>query len=163
MDDTRLEQIEARLKRANAIVEKLAPEIRADAFAVLRPYVEGDLAPSHRTPAPKKGLSDRAQLLEAHGGSAPVDNVLLATAVWYSEYGSSPFTQDDIRTIIEEGGLTGPVRLDRTFDTTTKGKGRSLFRKVGPGRWVPSVPGETYFKETFGVSKGRAAPKPEKS
>ena len=95
----------------------------------------------------------RDDLLTKHGGE-PVDNVLVAAAAWYMDYGSTPFSRADIQDILESAGMTAPVRVDRTLDTTTKGKQKNLFRKTSRGRWVPSVPGEAYFRETFQGDEG---------
>lgn len=162
MEETRYKETVTRLREVNSVISKLDPAIRAEAFSVLLPYVKGQAAPGDDEPIETSragdGTTTRNQLLTKYGSTTPVDNALLAAAAWYSEYGSSPFTQEDIRAIIDEAGLTGPVRLDRTFDTTTKGQGKSLFRKVGRGKWAPSVAGEAYFKETFDVKKGRKKP-----
>jgi hypothetical protein len=167
MEEKRYKETVARLRDVNSVISKLDPAIRADAFSVLLPYVKGSdvRAEDEQTKSTQDGdgASSGNELLAKHGGTTPVDNALVAAAAWYSEYGSSPFTQQDIRALIDEGGLTRPVRLDRTFDTTTKGQGKSLFRKVGRGRWAPSVAGEAYFKETFDAKKGRKKPESDSS
>jgi len=159
-----------RLKRANAVVAKLDPAIRADSFSVLLPFVKGgDSRRNQNAPGGDEENSeavdppgDRDDLLTKHGGE-PVDNVLVATAAWYMEFGSTPFSKADIQEILDSAGMTAPVRIDRTLDTTTKGKGKNLFRKQGRGRWVPSVPGEAYFRETFNIKKGNKKPSSESS
>ncbi len=169
MDEKTFDETVERLKNANAVIAKLDAAIREEAFSVLLPYVKG-------TPAPKGGRdggnagggggengdaveppTDRDDLLNKHGGE-PVDNVLLAAAAWYMEYGSAAFSKADIQEVLDSAGMTAPVRVDRTLDTTTKGKGKNLFRKTSRGRWVPSVPGEAYFRETFKVTKGKKKP-----
>lgn len=179
MDEKTFDATVERLKNANAVIAKLDAAIRAEAFSILAPYVKGAPAPAGggggeagngagdaegkaqaedvRPPA------NRDDLLNKHGGE-PVDNVLVAAAAWYMDYGSTPFSKADIQDILDSAGMTAPVRVDRTLDTTTKGKKKNLFRKTSRGRWVPSVPGEAYFRETFKVTKGtKKPPEPETS
>jgi len=170
MNESEFDATVERLKQANATVAKLDPAIRADAFAILTPYVKGITGEGTQRKPDEEGRkskvvdppSGRDELLTRHGGE-PVDNVLVSTAAWYMEYGSTPFSKADIQEILDSAGMTAPVRIDRTLDTTTKGKGKNLFRKQGRGRWVPSVPGEAYFRETFNVKKGTKKPGSEQS
>jgi len=179
MDDKTFDATVERLKKANAVIAKLDAAIRAEAFLILAPYVKGAPVPARDSgggdgkgagEAEGKANADdveppanRDDLLNKHGGD-PVDNVLVAAAAWYMDYGSTPFSKADIQDILDSAGMTAPVRVDRTLDTTTKGKQKNLFRKTSRGRWVPSVPGEAYFRETFKVMKGTKKPRePETS
>ena len=164
MDDKAFDTTVERLKKANAAIAKLDPAIRAEAFSLLLPYVKAGRPHGAGSGGGSDGdgvvvdpPSGRDQLLNSHGGE-PVDNVLVAAAAWYMDYGSTPFTKADIQEILNSAGMTGPVRIDRTLDTTTKGQGKNLFRKQGRGKWVPSVPGEAYFRETYKVKKGTSKP-----
>lgn len=169
MDEKAFQATVERLKEANAIIAKLDPAIRAEAFSLLLLYVKspptstGSGVRHHGSGNGEAEAdvvqppADRDDLLTKHTGE-PVDNVLVAAAAWYMDYGSSPFSKGDIQGILDSAGMTAPVRIDRTLDTTTKGTGKALFRKRGRGRWVPSVPGEAYFRDTFKVTKGTKKP-----
>jgi hypothetical protein len=177
VDEKTFDATVERLKKANVVISKLDPAIRADAFSILAPYVKGAPVPAGGSGggdgqggdgADGEANADEVQppgnrddLLNKHGGE-PVDNVLAAAAAWYMDYGSTPFSKADLQDILDSAGMTAPVRVDRTLDTTTKGKQKHLFRKASRGRWVPSVAGEAYFRETFKVAKGtKKPPEPE--
>ena len=87
----------------------------------------------------------------------PSDNALLVAAYIYAKHGTAAFSVEDARRIAEsEAGLTVPTRLDMTFGNAARG-GKALFSRAGKGQFKVTVHGEKFFRETYGVKKGRSA------
>ena len=84
----------------------------------------------------------------------PSDNAMSIAAYHYSQYGKEPISFDEVRQIAGDVGVTIPERVDMTFKAA-KDKGKSLFQNGGRGKTKPTVHGEAYLKEKFGVKKGK--------
>lgn len=162
MDDERIKDAKRKLTDINKTIAALDPSIRAAAFEVLAPIYFDDYEasgdsedPKTKTPRPRRGRSapgDRAKFFNEHDHDKPKDNVHLIAAWFYSQYGVSPLTQNDIRECASDAGLTIPDRTDNTMRAAKK-DGKNLYRQKSSG-WQLTVKGEAYVKETYGVKKG---------
>lgn len=160
-----------RLKKVNSIIAELDEAIRAEAFAILRPYVEGKLSASQSEG--DRGGPNAAEQTDTRNAEAfvrtqtidkPAQAVAAIAAWWFSEYGSAPIKREDIEQIADEIGVTAPARSDNTL-RAMKTDGKRVFRKAGRGTFVPTTPhGELFFKDEYGVTKGRKTrPAPDDS
>jgi hypothetical protein len=163
VDKKRLEGVEQRLFEVNEIIQKVDPSIRASAFELFKGYVllGGALTQPHEPPensaqysAQPAGLSE---MVQAHAHDKPSDNAHLLAAVWYQQYGSSPFELSAIKERAEAAGLTIPDRLNMTL-TAAQDEGKKLYQSAGRGLYKPTVAGELYLKKKYGVTKGTAIP-----
>jgi hypothetical protein len=165
MDKRKYEDAVERLKQVNEVISGLDPAIRADAFAVLKPYVTGkpgkleddrgeDLG---EVVEPDSTSADLIDFFDKYGSDVEANNAHAAAAWWYHLYGKSPFTYDDLRTIAEQGEVHIPDRLDNTIGSGRR-DGRPLYRRVRPGHYRPTAHGESFLKTTFSVTKGRQKP-----
>jgi hypothetical protein len=84
----------------------------------------------------------------------PAENAHLCAAFHYSQYGSVPFTLDEIRTIGAEAGVVLPDRLDMTFSSATNG-GKKLFQPAGRSTFKPTSSAGITFDEKWNVKPGR--------
>lgn len=162
MDKKAFGEIEERLLEINKVIAKLDPSIRVAAFEFLKPYVSSGtlpLAPAeHKKPhQDHEPIADVSELIQTHGEGKPNDNVNLLAAIWFSEYGSGPFSLEYLRDKATETGLTIPARPDMTL-RQAKEKGKNLFASAGRGLFKPTVVGEAFFKTTYKVRKGTKTP-----
>jgi hypothetical protein len=164
VDKKSFADVEERLLEINKVIAKLDPSIRVAAFDFLKPYVSGGALPS---PDPKKGTTDHqpagdvSDLIQKHGDGKPHENVNLLAAIWFSEYGSNPFSLDYLRQQATSTGLTIPAKPNMTL-IQAKEKGKKLYGPAGRGLFKPTVIGEAFFKTTYGVRKGTKPPPSEK-
>lgn len=162
MDEHAFDQIVERLKKANAVIEKLDPAIRADAFELLRGYVAGG-----KVPPPEDDTSDDTDVDDVPGPDADEDeliskfesekdheNALLALAIVLKRYGKGPFKLKVVRDVADELNLTIPERVDVTFNGL-KRDDAEVFRKQAGGTWKIMPGGEKWLKKTYGVSRGK--------
>lgn len=162
MDSKGFKESVSRLEEVNAVVSKLDPAIRGEAFSLLKSYVTagraviGDLPP-HAFPS--TGGGDAEQLFTKYGSAKPAENALLAAAWIYSQYGVQPFSISELRSVAEGAGLTIPNRLDMTI-RQAKRSGKALFVRAGQDRYRPTVHGEAFFKSAYGATKGNL-PRPK--
>jgi hypothetical protein len=167
VDEAEFKETVERLKQANQIVADLDPAIRAEAFTILRPYVEGDEPPARSTKKEKPlkeeptaeaddepDTSALEDLIQANEVEKPADAVFLLTAHLFSQYGAVPFETSEIAELGEAVGLTLPRRIDMTLEGAKRDK-KSLFRRAGRGKFQPTVHGELFFKDEYDVKKGR--------
>jgi hypothetical protein len=158
MDEKCFKERSARLEQVNDVIKKLDPTLRAEAIAILRPYVVAassvKIAPDSQKKDNKDVVLDTEVFFSQHSGNKPSDNAIAVAAFLYGQRGTAPFSLDDIRGLADEVGVTVPDRLDMTF-LTTKKDGKSLFRRAGKGQFQPTVHGEGNFKTVYQVSKGR--------
>ncbi len=157
MDEKKFKIIAERLEQVGKVVEKLPSEIRIDAFRIFKSYVE-DIPKSGKTE--RAGKVDHADLEETEGvffnrfdHDKPASNAKLIAANYYREYGTEPFSLEDIREKADSVGITIPSRLNMTFSSAQE-KGKKLFQSAGRGKLKPTVSGEAYLKETFSIKKG---------
>lgn len=158
MDDKEFNTRSRRLEEIAKVIEKLPPEVRGEAFDLLKGYVT-EHASETRTKA-KETKDDRdvpAQSEEEFFSSfdhlKPADNVKLIAAWFYQEYGVEPFSLEEVRAKADAVGITIPARVDMTL-CTTKEKGKKLFARAGTGKFKPTVHGEASLKATYLVKKG---------
>ena len=164
MDKKAFADLEERLLEVNKVIAKLDPSIRVIAFDYLKPYIsDGALPP----PDSKKGTTnhqpagDVSNLIQEHGDGKPHENINLLTAIWFSEYGSNPFSLDYVREKATEIGLTISARPDMALKQAKDG-GKKLFATAGRGLFKPTVVGEAFFKTAYNVRKGTKTPAAEK-
>jgi hypothetical protein len=158
----------ARLEEVGKVLEKLPAEVRASAFELLKGYVGAEAAtpPGKRpagkpTPAAADDSADGEEeaFFSQFEHDKPFENVRLIAAYYYREYGSAPFSLDEVRQKAIDVGLTIPDRVDMTI-LQAKDKGKQLFARAGHGKFRPTVHGETYLKATYKVGKGKK-PRPK--
>lgn len=157
-EDTFAERV-ARLRKLGKVISGLDPEIRLEAFRILKDYVTGGASESARrkrgggAEGPPPSPNGKEAFFAAREHGKPAENVKLMTAYLFSQYGSAPFTLAELATLAASVGLTVPQRIDMTLRQAKSG-GKSLYTSAGRGKFKPTVHGETYLKETFQVSKG---------
>jgi hypothetical protein len=110
-----------------------------------------------KTPADQAHSGDEAELIQKHGDGKPHENVNLLAAIWFSEYGSNPFSIEHVREKANSTGLTIPAHPRMTIKQA-KEKGKNLYVSAGRGAFKPTVVGEAFFKTTYGIRKGTKAP-----
>lgn len=160
MSNKRLEDVKKKLFEMNEIISKLDPTIRAAAFDILQPeYFETPAVPPKNDTRKKEAAArpgthpdDLGKFISAHEQTKPADNVTLLAAWLYSHYGSYPITAKEIKELGDTCGLLTPRRSDNTM-RQARHKGKALFIRNGKG-WKPTITGEIYFNETYGVKKG---------
>jgi hypothetical protein len=162
LDKKALAEIEERLLEANKVIAKLDSSIRATAFDILKPYVLGGKPSAHadspKEPPEEVPSSDIAHLIDKHGSGKPHENVNLLAAIWFSEYGSHPFSLQYIRDKATSTGVTIPAHPNMTL-RQAKSEGKKLYEPMGEkGLYKPTVVGETFFKTTYGLKKGTKVP-----
>lgn len=162
MDQKKFAERVLRLKEVGDAVDKLPPEIRSSAFDLLKDYVSGTAAvPSGKSNHQStQNHSDGGDLFLQFNHEKPSDNVRLIAASLYQEYGSEPFSVEEIKAVAADAGVTVPGRVDMTLNSAVE-KGRQLFASVGRGFFKPTVHGEAYLKTTYGVKKGTKKRDPE--
>jgi len=167
VNKSKFEATASRIKEINDVIGALDETIRAAAFAVLRPYADGDVAQGSVVNTEDRidsssGEDSSALLVEAdeardflsdHHSDKPAENVKAIAALVYKRFGTSAFTAEEVRNIAHEAGITVPDRVDVTLGGARVEK-KALFQKQKSGVYKPTVHGERYFKEKFGVSKG---------
>jgi len=166
VDKKAFADLEERLLEVNKVITKLDPSIRAAVFDFLKPYISGGTLPAPpadpKKPAPdSQPTSDVTELIQKHGEGKPNDNINLLAAIWFADYGSTPFSLDYLRDRATETGLTIPARPDMTL-RTAKDKGKNLFASAARGLFKPTVIGEAFFKTTYNIRKGTKTPPTDK-
>jgi hypothetical protein len=164
MIDEILENRIKRLERLNSIVLQFDPSVRAEAFKSLLPYVVDDKVPGTgqseaSRPERQEGVAGdggRETFFAAHAAGKPADNVLLICAYLYGEYGNISVTHTEITEIAGEVGITVPTRVDKTLAQARR-DAKALFRAEGGGSFKPTVHGELFFQQQYGLKKGRKA------
>jgi hypothetical protein len=159
VDAARYKQLKKRILDVNVVVSTLDPAIRAQAFALMKPYLSsqpngGDseekakLAEQEREAAPLD-----AAALTAPTDGTPAENIVLIAAHLYSKYGTEPFTVAEVKKLGDDFGLTVPNRVANSLKTA-KHCGKKLFQKVGK-HFRPTVHGEATFRSEYRVTGGR--------
>lgn len=163
MDEAEFKRRAARLEQIAKVLDKLPPEVRGAAFALLEDYAVGtteDPAPSRvqkKTPAASAHRlpvgASREQFFAAFDHDKPSDNVRLIAAFHYREFGIEPFAVDEVTQIASDVGITIPDRVDMTLVSATE-NGKKLFTRAGTGMFKVTVHGEAFLKATYSVTKG---------
>lgn len=170
MDDQQFKDTVERLQQVNAVIGKLDPAIRSEAFGVLRPYVEGKPgSPSKQSTGEGDDeasgigggqdvdISSAEAFVRSQDIDKPANAVKAIAAWWFSQYGSVPIRAADIKKLAGEIGVTIP---DKPYMTLTgmKTDGKDVFRS-SKGDFVPTVPhGELFFQSQYKVKKGKQLP-----
>lgn len=127
-------------------------------FCLVQDYVLGgerSVTEKQTNETPQNGGDeDAGDFFTKHNHEKPSENGLLLSAYHYSQYGSSPFTIDEMEKLATGVGVTVPARLDMTF-LQAKRNGKKLFLRAGKKAFQPTVHGETFFKANYKVSKGK--------
>lgn len=153
------EMLEARSRRlieVNAVIKELDISVRLAAFTLLEDYVTADDTVSEKEKAKTVDTSqgeDREAFFSRFDTGKPADTAVLLAAYLYSQYGSVPFSADEIKALSTEVGLIVPDRTDMTIRNSQR-DGKSLFQSTGKGGFKPTVHGELFFKNTYKVIKG---------
>lgn len=170
MDEHQYKERVERLHEVNAVITKLDPAIRTEAFGLLKPYVTGGVVPPSGAKdedggepggagaAGAAGL-DVDELLDKHASDKPVENGLLIAAIFYSHYGKGPYAVKEFNQFANEHNLVMPDQFHKTIGPA-KRDGDKIFRKV-PDGWQITVHGENWLKSTYSVTRGNER-KPEK-
>ncbi|MBZ5719314.1 MAG: hypothetical protein LAO03_02935 [Acidobacteriia bacterium] len=157
MDEKGFKELVKKLEEVNAVITKLDPAIRSEAFSLLKPYL-GTRGSSHggssEETTPDGGDTDDAEaFFTKHPEGKPADNAVLAAGYLYSQYGSQAFSLAEVREVADAAGITIPQHLNMTFKQSRR-KGKGLFQHVGKNQFKPTVHGEAYFKGTLSAKKG---------
>ena len=167
------------MKEVEKAVLGLDESVRSAAFSVMRDYIlEGTAADSsggerqaaRRTQDGSTAAQTKAgtkvvapagfnAFIDKFESEIPNENARAIAAHLYREYGIEPFSLEEVRDLATKGGVTIPSRIGMTF-LQAKANTKKLFKRAGTGRFRPTVYGEAYFKETYGVKKG-AKKRPE--
>lgn len=162
-----IEAVKASLFEINEFISKLEPEIRSAAFELLADAHFGDgfvskikgetdrnaKSTNKNQDDTKANTDDLGAFISKFQHDKPADNVVLLAAWLYASYGVYPITAKEIKELGNSCGLITPGRSDNTMRQAKK-SGKGLFNKQGKG-WKPTVSGELYFKDTYGVTKGK--------
>lgn len=161
MDEDQFNERATRLLAVSKIVEQVPAEIRSEAFGLLKNYVTGEEAQTTQDSSRALGQADNenidTDLFTRFDHDKPADNAKLIAAYFFQEYGSQPFSVDDVKEMAARVGITIPERVDMTFANALE-NGKQLFTKAGRGRYRPTVHGEAYMKTTYEVKKGTKNP-----
>ena len=154
MDQKEFNERASRLQGIGKVIEKLPAEIRSEAFTFLSAYVSQQVGTSARHSAKQQPDGDAGgSIFSRFEHQKPSDNVRLVAAHLFEEYGSEPFSSDEVKTVAVDAGITIPDRVDMTI-AAAKENGKQLFARVGRGKFKPTVHGEAYLKATYRVKKG---------
>jgi hypothetical protein len=164
MDKAKYQETVKRLKSVNEVIGELDPDIRADGWAMLKPYVigeegdgNGDGSEGAKTGKESGGgrsgkLLDVVTLIEEHASDDDAaENGLLAAAILYGTYGHGPYAPKDITAVGEEHHLLMP-RMNN-FLPRTKREEKKIFRNTNGG-WVLTTHGGKWMTATYGVKRG---------
>jgi hypothetical protein len=174
MDESEYKTTVERLQAVDGVIKDLDPAVRAEAFAILKPYVTGTAADEsdedeedgdggdESTPRPRKRTRkqtlDLDQMVEDYASDRPHENALLALAILYSRRGRQPFQLKEIKAIAEdELNLDVPENMSMTF-SGLKRKDALLLRHNKSEGWKVTPSGGRWLEETYKVTKGRASP-----
>jgi len=155
MDETKFNERIARLEKTVDVLNKLPPEVRQQAFTLLHEFI-GDSREKRKRQeedTPPDSDFDEVAFFSTHQHDKPSDNVRLIAAYFYNEFGTEPFTIDEVRNLADRVGITIPSRPNATMDAA-KEDGKSLFTHSGRGSFKVTVHGEALLKSVYGVKKG---------
>lgn len=179
MNEAQYQQTIERISAVNEVIRDLDPAIRAEAFSILKPYVTGttdlDADPedqrddedgassrgrgeSHRSARRVQRALNLDEMVEKYSSEKDYENARLALAVYFHRHGKGPFDLKHVRALgVNELNLDLPDRIDMSLKRT-KHDGKLVLRKQADGTYKVTPSGERYLKETYGATKGRAAP-----
>lgn len=164
MDKEKFQERIKKIKEVDEFIKTLDSSIRETAFKLLEDYITGrkrketHIEGEGSTVFDTGGVvipdeSTKENFFSQFDHEKPSDNALLIAAYHYSQFGTAVLTIKETKEIADSVGITIPNRVDVTFKGAKKNQ-KSLFQTVGKGKFKPTVHGEKYFKETYGVTKG---------
>jgi hypothetical protein len=159
MDNKIFKERAERLIEIAKVLEKLPQEIRQESFQLLKGYVTGQKSELPQGQSDQKGKPSSANdgskesFFASFTNDKPADNVKLIAAWFYREYGTDPFSLDELRKEADAVGITIPARPDATLKAA-RDKGKKLFGSAGKGKFKPTIHGEARLKESYSVKKG---------
>jgi hypothetical protein len=164
-----------RMKEVETAVKVLDPEVRGEAFEMFRSYILGSSAETSdqgggsgvqlekRTAEPAKvrptdppsapAPTEFGEFIDRFESDTAADNAMALAAFLYGEYGIEPFSIQEIEDLAAKAGVTVPSRIDMTIRQKNWNK-KKAFRRTSKGHFRPTVDGEAFLKQTFGVKKG---------
>jgi hypothetical protein len=161
MDEKDFRKSSVRLQEVGKVIETLPPEIRSDAFVILKAYVSKDTETPADIGDPKDDMDvGGVGLFGKFSHDRPSDNVRLIAGYFFQEFGSEVFSVEEVRAMASEAGITIPERVDMTLAAAQENE-KHLFAKAGRGKFKPTVHGEAYLKATYKVKKGTKKRGPE--
>lgn len=152
-----------RMREVEQAVLELDESVRASAFSMMGGYILGEQTVSRRSASAGPDANEDVESTEGVGlgdffagrdTDKPAEAVMAIAAYLFQQFGSEPFTLQEVRDIADEVGLTIPERIDMTLKGATR-NGRPIFRSVGRGKYAPTVLGEATLKQDHNVTKGR--------
>lgn len=156
MDGKEFTESLARLRESVDLLNKLPAEVRLAAFYLLHGKVAPQSPAGDGNGSPASApvdVTDAESFFKAFNFEQPADNAKLIAGYIYSQYGSEPFSLDEIRQLAKHIGLTIPERIDATF-SAAQSEGKKLFQSTGKGKCKPTTHGEAYMKATYNIKKG---------
>ena len=154
------EGVMQRMREVEGAVMELDESVRAVAFSMMEGYVlsgqvgANSVALRGRHEADSTEPEALSDFFETRDVSKPAEAVMAITAYLFQQFGSEPFSPQEIRDIADEVGLTVPQRIDMTVKSAKK-NGKPIFRSVERGKYAPTVFGEATLKADHNVTKGR--------
>lgn len=152
-----------RMREVERAVLELDESVRAPAFSMMEGYILGEQSVSKRSTSPGPDANEEVESTEGddlgeffagRDTDKPAEAVMAIAAYLFQQFGSEPFTLQEVRDIADQMGLTIPERVDMTLKGATR-NGRPIFRSVGRGKYAPTVLGEATLKQDHKVTKGR--------
>jgi hypothetical protein len=156
VDEKEFKERASRLQEIGKVLEKIPVGVQAEAFNLLKGYVAQHAdAPvgKHKAAREQDDSGDDADFFGKFDHDKPSDNVRLIAAHIFREYGSAPFSAEEVRSVATSVGITVPDRVDATLRQAAE-KGHKLFASAGRGKFKPTVHGESHLKTTYQVRKG---------
>jgi hypothetical protein len=163
MDEKTFKERASKLKEIGKVLEALPPEIRALAFPLISDYASTDSSEEagagHKARSHQPGQArtappaDREGFFKAFDHDQPADNAKLLAAWLYREFGTEPFSMEEIKALATDVGVTIPERIDMTF-AAARDNAKNLFARAGRGKFKPTVHGEAYLKTMYKITKG---------
>lgn len=158
MDDKEFKDSLAKMSESSEVLNKLPAEVRVAAFNLLFggvvPHRQQPLDGAKNPPAGSPiDVTDAESFFSQFSHDQPADNAKLIAGYIYSQFGSEPFTVEEIRQLAKQIGLTIPDRVDATLNSA-QSEGKKLFQGAGKGKYKPTTHGETYLKATYNIKKG---------
>ncbi|NUN96523.1 MAG: hypothetical protein HUU16_10145, partial [Candidatus Omnitrophica bacterium] len=128
MDDKELNWRASRLEQIGKVLETLPPEVRGEAFELLKGYVTEHPSETRTKAKQTNGHRDVAAQSQEEffafvDHDKPADNAKLIAAWFYREYGAEPFSVEEVREKADAVGITIPTRVDMTL-VQAKEKGK---------------------------------------
>jgi hypothetical protein len=162
-------EVVKRMKEVEKATAALDISVRGEAFAMMHDYIiNGDATDPSRSEmaGQKRSGSTRNKgdvkvvapasfdaFIMKFESDVPATNAMALAAYLYGQYGIEPLSVDEVEELAEKAGVTIPTRTDNTI-RQKMWKKKKAFRMMSTGRFRPTIAGEAFFREAFGVKKG---------